>query len=115
MSNRNFDMSQIDLGGGADIDGFLSSASNEDGGVYTTIFILLGPRRVLATPGGGMRGVMMPVQDRARQRSHVAVGLNLGLKKGHLASFQPPPAEEADEGERERAVGAYDAVKRFAV
>jgi hypothetical protein len=40
MSNRNFDMSQIDLGGGADIDGFLSSASNEDGGVYTTSSIL---------------------------------------------------------------------------
>jgi hypothetical protein len=40
MPNYNFDMSQIDLGSGADIDGFLSSPSNEDGGIYATSSIL---------------------------------------------------------------------------
>jgi hypothetical protein len=35
-----FDMSQIDLGSGADIDGFLSSPTNEQGGIYTTSSIL---------------------------------------------------------------------------
>ena len=35
-----FDMSQIDLGSGADIDGFLSSPSDEQGGIYTTSSIL---------------------------------------------------------------------------
>jgi hypothetical protein len=35
-----FDLSQIDLGSGADIDGFLSSPSNEQGGIYTTGSIL---------------------------------------------------------------------------
>jgi hypothetical protein len=40
MPNFNYDLSQIDLGSGADIDGFLSSPSNEDGGVYTTSSIL---------------------------------------------------------------------------
>jgi len=36
----NFDMSTVDFGGGADIDGFLSSPSNEEGGIYTTSSIL---------------------------------------------------------------------------
>jgi hypothetical protein len=36
----NFDMSQVDFGGGADIDGFLSSPTNEDGGIYQTGSIL---------------------------------------------------------------------------
>ncbi len=36
----NFDMSQVDFGGGADIDGFLSSPTNEDGGICTTSSIL---------------------------------------------------------------------------
>jgi hypothetical protein len=35
-----FDMSQIDLGSGADIDGFLSSPADEQGGIYTTGSIL---------------------------------------------------------------------------
>lgn len=35
-----FDMSQIDLGSGADIDGFLSSPTDEKGGIYTTSSIL---------------------------------------------------------------------------
>lgn len=36
----NFDMSTVDFGGGADIDGFLSSPTNEEGGIYTTSPIL---------------------------------------------------------------------------
>jgi hypothetical protein len=36
----NFDMSQLDFAGGADIDGFLSSPSNEQGGIYMTSSIL---------------------------------------------------------------------------
>ena len=36
----NFDMSQVDFAGGADIDGFLSSPTNEEGGIYTTSSIL---------------------------------------------------------------------------
>lgn len=39
MTYRNFDMSQIDLGSGADIDGFLSASSGDDG-IYTTSSIL---------------------------------------------------------------------------
>jgi hypothetical protein len=35
-----FDLSQIDLGSGADIDGFLSSPADEQGGIYTTSSIL---------------------------------------------------------------------------
>ncbi len=35
-----FDMSQVDFASGADIDGFLSSPTNEQGGIYTTSSIL---------------------------------------------------------------------------
>jgi len=36
----NFDMSQVDFGTGADIDGFLSSPADEQGGIYMTSSIL---------------------------------------------------------------------------
>jgi hypothetical protein len=37
---KDFNLGEIDLGSGADIDGFLGSPSNEDGGIYTTSSIL---------------------------------------------------------------------------
>src|SRR5271155_531250 len=38
--SKDFNLGEIDLGRGADIDGFLSSPSNEEGGIYTTSSIL---------------------------------------------------------------------------
>ena len=38
--SKDFNLGEIDLGSGADIDGFLGSPSNEDGGIYTTSSIL---------------------------------------------------------------------------